>query len=441
MSKSVARLWGKAPRLPLKKVKHEFPMPDTLMGIEVELERMGNPGASYPPDDYLKPWWTRTSDGSLRDGREFVLTEPLAGYDLSSAIHRLLSHDGFKRHPYGSTHIHMDMLEDNVDLNVLQTLVMLVYLFEDAIFALADPQREWCGFTNKLTTAPEYMLANVFNPQVMDESSAAFDRLHTATRQGERYYGLNMNALHKYGSIEFRYFPTAETADELIGWVSLIQSFRKAAIELGSLQAVERVIEDDSSIEAFVAKFFSDWQATILANVSSKKCRRMYEKALAHIPLPEIPQARTRRFNSAAITGRSQLAKFARRPERKLPEVSYNIVVVHDSNVQATPLAMDVPSGTILFHDGGVYYSYRNSWCRFHRSELNPTENATTCLRFAQVVPYCESMREQVTRAIAAVEGATAHRLAQYPDLIDLVVDLTSMCTETSPQNNFEDVE
>lgn len=442
MNQSVARLWSKPVRMTPKKMKYEFPLQDQLMGVEIELERLHNPGAQLPPESYYNPDWVSVSDGSLRNGREYVLSSPMSGYDLSSAIHRLLSWDGFKRHPYGSTHIHMDMTEDDVTLPVLQTMIALVFLFEDAIFKLADPQREWCGFTNRLTTAPERMLSAVFDPSVVDSSSEAFDRLFAFTRDGERYYGLNLNALNKYGSIEFRYFPTAENAGELLSWISLVQSFKKAALALGDVKAVERVIEDDASLTEFVATYFGEWQSTILANVSSKKARRMYEKALAHAPLAKAARPAARRFNSTAITGRTQLTKFARKPERKREEVKYKVLIGDSSNGDAAPLwEHDEP--TFLFFDANVYYAHRTGWNTINRRRMDPELNPTSCRMFAESIPYCDSLGEQLRAAITSAEMSDARRDLRL-DQVDMICELVNTCGNAYPgvtPTTFEDVE
>lgn len=409
---SVAKLWGKAPRYSLVKVEYEWPLPEQLMGIEVELERMGNPGAEFAPATLVEPYWRSEHDGSLRNGTEYVLDEPLAGTQLATAIHRLYTHNGFKRHPYGSTHIHLDMCEQDTDLNVFQALCMLVYLTEDAIFQIADPAREWCGFTNKLTTAPERFLSSMFHPEVLVEGSKAQSFLYQTTDRHERYYGLNIAALQKYGSIEFRYFPTAESADELISWTCLVQSYKKAAKELGGLQAVRRVIEDDASFEAFVATYFQPWQGSFIANVSSKRARQMFDKALAHTHLQALP-VRSRTFKSAAITGRSNLSRFARVIEgnEQTPAPEYNILA--PTYGEEAPRANRQPLGTILVYDTNFYLNLTGNWLRVDHSRLNPAEFPSEWVYTKQYIKWHSSLKEKLVAVIDRGEDGTV-----YPDYV-----------------------
>ena len=194
----------------------QLPLPDALMGVEVEVDQDTSTEVTFPSDYY--PEWQQKGDGSLVNGYEYVLSFPLAGNALVSAIHKLYQEPtSVKRTFTGSTHIHIDMM-DNVSIDALRTLVLMTYALENILYAAGDLSRQWCGFANRLTSAPSEMLehilaiedVNTFNYNVNDIG---------------RYYGLNLQALLKYGSAEFRYFPTAESAEELLRWVKLVQLF------------------------------------------------------------------------------------------------------------------------------------------------------------------------------------------------------------------------
>ena len=95
-----------------------------------------------------------------------------------------------------------------------------------------------------------------------------------------RYYGLNLQALTKYGSVEFRYFPTAESADELVRWVKLVQIFKKAALEIGTTDKLIALLTTEEGYNSFLATYFSEYSAEVEASGGYEKVRALMQKAL-----------------------------------------------------------------------------------------------------------------------------------------------------------------
>lgn len=276
---TLAQRLGRTPRRVYKSAEMNFILPDQLMGVEIEVER--SPSGTVLPHD--TPYgWTAKSDGSLRNGVEYVLASPLKGKLLADAISAMYENGTtFVRQPTSSTHIHLDMTEEDTEESTLQVIFLLAYILEDGIFGMADPAREYCGFTNKLSTAPDKLLRAILG-----------DEFKTGTRldlgkAGSRYYGLNVQALSKYGSLEFRYFPTAATKDELVGWINLVQSFKKAGIELKSIDAVADFFTSSSSYQQFLQQYFPQWSDTFLKFVPFKQARELLHVAMGRGDLKE----------------------------------------------------------------------------------------------------------------------------------------------------------
>lgn len=276
--KSLAQLVGKRERVLLKYEDVQWVLPDQLMGIEVEVDRSHSSEASvsyFFPDSVTG--WQRRSDGSLRNGVEYVLESPKSGKELTTAILNLFLEGTYGRESTSSTHVHLDMLDAGTTSGVLQAMFLLVYGTEDTIFALSDPGREFCGYTNKLSTIEPGLLEYVLQDNIDDDDERSIRNYSPA----DRYYGLNLQALVKYGSLEFRYFPTATSQQELIDWVQLVQSYKRAAVALGSIEGTKAAFSSESSYEQFITTYFQPWAEWFFKVCPYNKVRKSINTALS----------------------------------------------------------------------------------------------------------------------------------------------------------------
>lgn len=262
MKRALSEVVRKSKRVKLQKAEVSLVLPERLMGIEIEAEVTSN--TSLPRD---VAGWQRASDGSLRDGLEYKLAQPLAGDMLAGAIEAMFASAKFERRHTSSCHIHIDILEEEVTEDVLQAMFLLMFMTEEVAYQVGDPGRKWCSFTNQLTYLNvEQIAALVMGQEEFNQKYNAklgyrngSDHFSERLQGGSRYIGLNVQAMWKYGSIEFRYFPTPETKEELYNWVNLVQSYMKAAQEVGGREGIESVMSNRSSYEAFISSYFSPW--------------------------------------------------------------------------------------------------------------------------------------------------------------------------------------
>lgn len=249
-----------------------LPLPGTLMGVEVEVDNDGSHDDISLPDNY-SPEWSRKHDGSLSNGYEYVLAAPLKGQGLVDAVYKLYESPTTVYRTYtGSTHIHVNMM-DGVSVDALRTMVLLSYAFESLLYYVGDNTRQWCGYANRLTSAPSEVLESIIN-------GSDGSRFLRATSDAGRYYGLNLTALNKYGTVEFRYFPTAESAEELLGWIKLVQNFKRASIEIGSMEALITTLSTKEGYTTFISEYFPDNLDEVLASCEYKKVKALMSKAL-----------------------------------------------------------------------------------------------------------------------------------------------------------------
>jgi hypothetical protein len=90
-----------------------------------------------------------------------------------------------------------------------------------------------------------------------------------------------LNAIAKYGSIEFRYFPTCSNAEELVSWINLVQSFAAAAEGIGNLGALTQAVATEASYNAMLNKYFQPFVATINQFVSRKEAKLALEEIIS----------------------------------------------------------------------------------------------------------------------------------------------------------------
>lgn len=348
--KTVAQLVRKNPRPLMKDMEHPWPLPDNLMGIEVELEGITT-SQGAPKFPRALALWDAHSDGSLVQGKEYSLRQPMSGTQLRYAIHELMSKGKFTRSPTGSTHIHMDMLEEAASTELLRTLVLLVYILEPMLYAAGDATREWCGFANRLRSGPDSLMANLL---AEDDSEDHFLRNFTrdSTAYG-RYYGLNLVALGDYGSLEYRYFPTATTEQELVDWVELVQATKKAAIAIGSRATLGRIMEEEELFMSMMQEHFGKWQHLFNSLTGFHEIRHNYRKACSSTYKHTARPVPRERFAPEEVFTEGRFAKFT----IKLPNYS-SVEIVWLTNDTVAPVASANNVNAFLIDiNGRVYYN------------------------------------------------------------------------------------
>lgn len=355
--KSAASLFGRTGRkFSPANDKVEWVLPDQSVGIEIEIEY--SRGIVWP--ETVWPYWTETRDGSLRNGKEYVLAMPMKGAALSKAIGDLFHSGKWGRSTTGSTHIHLDMMEEETTVEMVKVLVLMVYALEDAVFRYLGAGREWCGYTNKLCTAPEQLIAAVLNSGEEDNYRQLYVICHGGSDGNiGRYYGLNLMALHKYGSIEFRYFPTAVNKEELIDWVQLMMSFKKAAVEVGTIEQLLAIFSNEDAYQRFLASYFPTWSDKFSSYVPYYRAIASIKKALTIAAANKQPEEEPYTFNPDAITANPVLRRFATTAGIAEEPIPPAVIVSYNSDAPASDV---YPQYTVLVYNGAYYMLFNHTW-------------------------------------------------------------------------------
>ncbi len=208
-----------------------LPLSKGVFGVEIECE-----GRNLNPID--SPTWITERDGSLRGdfpscSSEYVMRQPVTALRLNKAIDELIDHQKKATLKFSfrtSVHVHINVQEYTTD-----ELLAFIY----ACLILEEPLMNFCGESRK---------GNRFCLRMKD--AEGYDRtLNSLFQHGWRaiqglngdairYSAINIHALKKYGSVEFRGMRGNMDRDVLIPWCHTLLNIRNTATKLGSPVAV-----------------------------------------------------------------------------------------------------------------------------------------------------------------------------------------------------------
>lgn len=222
--------------------------PTLLTGIEIEAE--GVEGDPYAARVY---GWDAGEDGSLRyGGVEWRLNQPLAGNQLASAIdgfYGLVANDDISFHPSprAGTHIHVNLTDQS--FGMVQAMTAIMYCIDQLVFEWADDNRMWCSYCNSLNTVSSEALRALFS-----DKEHEYINSHSVwpISRSDRYYGFNITSLFKFGTLEFRYFPTTTDGSKLWEWVDFCHLVFTGAQRLLS------EIPENESVGTYIARKFAE---------------------------------------------------------------------------------------------------------------------------------------------------------------------------------------
>jgi len=226
-----------------------------LVGLELEVE-----GDCINAVD-LKGW-NIVRDGSLRDGREFVLSTPMRRLALDRAVVNLSKYLSTTRCVLShrtSLHVHIDMR--NYTILDIEKIYKLYALFEPALYTISGKHRASNIYCPGFTFATEQVKQAALAFSVKDVGSL----VNTSCK----YTGLNLAALCEFGSIEIRTHCGSLNAHDILNWVDILL----AIIAWATSHTLEEImlLQSGSSRECIYAVFKDKLQLPIV--YKSDLCR------------------------------------------------------------------------------------------------------------------------------------------------------------------------
>jgi hypothetical protein len=181
--------------------------------------------------DAWAQYWTVKYDGSLHDnGCEYLFSRPLFGVDAVEAFINLCEYaerNKFKTSIRTGLHVHVDVR----DMTRQQLAVhnVLYALFERAVYRLAGNNRE-----ENVFCLPWYK-ADAMSGHVNNINSEHNDIRQASEALGdEKYGGLNLDCLARFGSVEWRHALATTDAKWVLMWVNVCLAFKRAAQKLNA---------------------------------------------------------------------------------------------------------------------------------------------------------------------------------------------------------------
>lgn len=226
--KKLSSVFGKT-AIAIPSPDSSWPLPEQFLGIEIEIENFNNnqlsqlsraPGA----------FWEVKEDGSLRNGREAVFSQPLMGSQLTTAIRQFFSIvTEYTTSRRTSIHVHMNMRQDDDTMDSLRNLVVLYYMYENSFFWFSDESRKWCSYCCSFEDEPPAPVVAILRN---DSADVVLNEMANTNSNTNRYYGLNLYALMRYGTVEFRHFPCVKEEARLIDWLHFLMELKAAGIRM-----------------------------------------------------------------------------------------------------------------------------------------------------------------------------------------------------------------
>lgn len=196
-------------------------------GIEVEVE-----GVKLPVVD--NNVWTTTHDGSLRgESAEYIFKKPLVFEKVELALNSLknsFQKNGSQLNFSYRTSVHVHVNVQQFDRVQLGNLIYLYMLFEEPLIRFCGKSRVGNRFCLRIRDAEAFL------PYV---THAFIERELPVLDQNEvRYLGMNLGALNKFGSVEFRSMRGTMDVDVLMKWVGMLNKMRTFALKEGMTPAL-----------------------------------------------------------------------------------------------------------------------------------------------------------------------------------------------------------
>lgn len=196
--------------------------PEQKFGIEIEME-----GNLLPMPEHIDKIWRIKHDGSLRgNGLEYVFNSPVEYNKALKHIKEL--YNVFKTFDISPSdrcgvHIHVNMLYNTIE--EIFNNIILYLIFEDLLLLYCGEDRIGNTFCLRASDA-EWMILQL----IKDKKDGVFSRVLDIERF--KYGALNLSALSKFGSLEYRALGTPEKADRIICWFNMINRIREYSLSI-----------------------------------------------------------------------------------------------------------------------------------------------------------------------------------------------------------------
>ena len=208
--------------------------PDKDIGIEIEME-----GQHLPIG--IPKFWQAAHDGSLRgESIEYILRAPIHRSKTSSRLlylKKYLKDNGAILAPSDRCGVHIHVNCQELTENQVLNFAILYLIFEAILVKWCGEDREGNLFCLRASDA-EYIIQGLI--QCRQNSS-----LRHMQNNRFRYASINMAAIKKFGSVEFRAMGTPKNLSSIQLWIEMLLKIKKASL---GYREPHEIVEDLSLI-------------------------------------------------------------------------------------------------------------------------------------------------------------------------------------------------
>ncbi len=192
--------------------------PGKHIGIEIEMEGENLQGNFHK-------WWAAVGDGSLRGAAlEYVLRVPCERGKVMQRLTYLqdsLKHAGSKLEPSDRCGVHIHVNCQDLTSQEVINFAILYLIFEDILVKWCGEQREGNLFCLRASDADRIIQGLVRCRQD--------DSLNHMQRDEYRYGAINLSAIQKYGSVEFRAMASPKNFESINTWAQMLLKVQDAS--------------------------------------------------------------------------------------------------------------------------------------------------------------------------------------------------------------------
>lgn len=232
---SLGKLLGKPSDSRIYAPDERLVLPHCRLGVEFECEGAANEVRNGLPRVEWAGYWAQHEERSLRDGGlELAFVEPLFGRDALTAIEGLCKHAIAKRWKTSTRtglHVHVDIRD--LEVPQLLGLCILYAIYEKAIYRWVGDNRDYNIFCLPWYKAEGGVMeaAEVLRGALKNNDEDHGQLIH-ASQKYERYAGFNLNAISKFGSVEWRQLKTTYNFNRILDWINILLAFKQATFRV-----------------------------------------------------------------------------------------------------------------------------------------------------------------------------------------------------------------
>lgn len=226
-----------------KTIKMAAPM--FLFGMEVEVENVPDPVVRWQK----QPYWTITTDNSLRDyGFEFI-TPPLRADQFEGALKQLNYSlpNNCRFTPRTSVHVHMNVRDLNIEQ--INSLILIYTVMEGVLF-------NWVG-----TRKDNVFCIPIIDTDYVQNYITFVNDPRNMVESWNKYTAFNMQPVCTKGTVEFRHMYGTANVNILLKWINILSKLKQFAKKYTLMQVKSTILElnSNSQYEMFIDDVFEDY--------------------------------------------------------------------------------------------------------------------------------------------------------------------------------------